>query len=78
MAARLAWKGIAEVIPYSRLSVSKLQTAIQRILTQDSYKKNALNLGISYSDSATPLFLPFGKPLRVYVSFAPFVVRSFF
>ncbi|WP_026082890.1 glycosyltransferase [Mastigocladopsis repens] len=44
VAARIAWTGAGEFIPLSRLSVPKLGAAIQRVLTQDSYKQNALRL----------------------------------
>ena len=44
VAARLAWTGAGEFVPLSRLSVPKLRTAIQRVLTEDSYKKNASRL----------------------------------
>lgn len=44
VAARIAWAGVGEFIPLSRLSVPKLRTAIQQVLTQDSYKQNALRL----------------------------------
>jgi len=44
VAARIAWTGTGEFLPLSRLSVSKLRTAIQQVLTQDSYKQNALRL----------------------------------
>jgi MGT family glycosyltransferase len=44
IAARIAWTGAGEFVPLSRLSVPKLRASIQRVLTQDSYKKNALRL----------------------------------
>jgi len=44
IAARIAWTGTGEVIPLKKLSVEKLQKAIKRVLTEDSYKKNALRL----------------------------------
>ena len=44
VAARIAWTGTGEVVPLDQLSVSKLRSAIQRVLTEDSYKKNALRL----------------------------------
>lgn len=40
-AARIRWTGTGEVIPISRLSVSKLQAAIQQVLTEESYRHNA-------------------------------------
>ncbi|NEO67511.1 MAG: glycosyl transferase family 1, partial [Moorea sp. SIO4G2] len=44
IAARIAWTGTGEVIPLKKLSVEKLQKAIKRVLSEDSYKKNALRL----------------------------------
>jgi MGT family glycosyltransferase len=43
-AARIAWTGAGEFIPLSRLSVPRLRGAIQRVLTHESYKKNATRL----------------------------------
>ena len=44
IAARVAWTGVGEVIPLGKLSVDKLQRAIQQVLTEDTYKKNALRI----------------------------------
>lgn len=44
VAARIAWTGTGEVVPLKRLSVSRLRSSIEQVLTQDSYKKNALRL----------------------------------
>ena len=44
IAARIAWTGAGELVSLSRLSVTRLRGAIQRVLTQDSYKKNAIRL----------------------------------
>ena len=44
VAARIAWTGTGEVIPLGKVRVEKLQKAIKRVLTEDSYKKNALRL----------------------------------
>ncbi|BAZ13894.1 glycosyltransferase, MGT family protein [Calothrix sp. NIES-4071] len=44
VAARIAWTGVGEMLPLKSLSVSKLRTAIQKVLTQDSYKNNAIRL----------------------------------
>lgn len=44
VAARIAWTGAGEVVPLSRLSVPRLRKAIQKVLTEDSYKQNALRL----------------------------------
>jgi zeaxanthin glucosyltransferase len=44
VAARIAWTGAGEVVPLNRLSVPKLQTAIRKVLTQESCKKSAIAL----------------------------------
>jgi zeaxanthin glucosyltransferase len=44
LASRLAWAGAAEVVVPKRISVSKLQEAIKRVLTDNSYRQNALRL----------------------------------
>ena len=44
VAARIAWTGTGEVIHLDQLSVSKLRTAITKVLTKTSYKENALRL----------------------------------
>jgi zeaxanthin glucosyltransferase len=38
---RIRWTGTGEVIPISKVSISKLQTAIERVLAEESYKHNA-------------------------------------
>ncbi|BAZ40753.1 glycosyltransferase, MGT family protein [Calothrix sp. NIES-4101] len=44
VASRIAWTGCGEMIKLSDLNVSKLRTAIQKVLTQESYKRNAMRL----------------------------------
>lgn len=44
VAARIVWTGTGEVVPLKRLSASRLRSALKRVLTEDSYKKNALRL----------------------------------
>jgi MGT family glycosyltransferase len=44
VAARIAWTGAGEVVPLDKLSVKRLRGAIERVLGEDSYKKNALRL----------------------------------
>ncbi|WP_041391952.1 glycosyltransferase [Pleurocapsa sp. PCC 7327] len=44
IAARIAWTGTGEVVPLKKLSAQSLQKAIKRVLTQESYKKNAFRL----------------------------------
>ena len=44
VAARIAWTGTGEVIPVKKVSVEKLKSAIAKVLTDKSYKENALKL----------------------------------
>jgi len=44
VASRIAWSGCGESIPLKKLNVSKLKTAIQKVLAEDSYKQNAMRL----------------------------------
>ncbi|MGK7885285.1 MAG: glycosyltransferase, partial [Crocosphaera sp.] len=44
IAARIVWSGCGEAVPVNSVKVSKLRTAIQKVLTEDSYKQNALRL----------------------------------
>lgn len=44
VAARIVWTGCGEMIKLSKLNVPKLQTAIERVLTQKSYRNNVLKL----------------------------------
>ena len=44
VAARIAWAGAGVVITLKRLTVPRLRTAISQVLTQPSYKQNALRL----------------------------------
>ena len=44
VAARIAWTGTGEVISLEEISVEKLRRAIERVLTDNSYKQNALKL----------------------------------
>ena len=44
IATRIAWSGTGEAIPLNRLTVARLRTAISQVLTQPSYKQNALRL----------------------------------
>jgi MGT family glycosyltransferase len=39
--ARIRWTGTGEVMPISKVSVSKLQAAIERVLAEESYRYNA-------------------------------------
>jgi zeaxanthin glucosyltransferase len=42
--ARIRWTGVGEVIPLERLNVSRLQAAIQRVLTEKFYREKALKI----------------------------------
>lgn len=42
--ARIAWTGTGEVIPVRKVSLKKLKKAIKRVLSDNSYRKNALKL----------------------------------
>jgi len=44
IASRIAWTGTGEVVPLKHLKASNLRRAIERVLTENSYKKNALKL----------------------------------
>lgn len=44
VAARVAWTGAGETIPLAHMNVSRLREAVARVLTEDSYKKNASRL----------------------------------
>lgn len=44
VAARIAWAGCGEVVPLQRSNVPRLREAVRRVLTEDSYKENALRL----------------------------------
>ncbi|MDJ0569265.1 MAG: glycosyltransferase [Pleurocapsa sp. MO_192.B19] len=47
VAARIAWTGVGEVVPLTQLSTSRLETAIQQVLTNDFYRKNASRLQVA-------------------------------
>jgi MGT family glycosyltransferase len=42
--ARVKWTGTGEVIPLARLNIPRLRTAIEQVLTEESYFNNALRL----------------------------------
>ena len=44
VAARVAWAGCGEALPVKSVNVPRLRSAIQKVLTEDSYKQNALRL----------------------------------
>ncbi len=75
VAARIAWTGTGEVVPLSCLSVPRLKAAIQRVLTQDSYKNNATRLqaainrsgGVSRAADIVDQAISTGKPVASHV-----------
>jgi MGT family glycosyltransferase len=44
VASRIVWSGCGEAIPVKKVNVDNLRTAIKKVLTEDSYRKNALQL----------------------------------
>ena len=44
VASRIVWSGSGEAIPVKKVNVNNLRTAIKKVLTEDSYQKNALRL----------------------------------
>nr|ARU81128.1 CylN [Cylindrospermum licheniforme UTEX B 2014] len=44
VAARIVWSGTGEAIPVDKLTVEKLQKCVNKVLTDDSYKRNAMRL----------------------------------
>ncbi|WP_310410092.1 glycosyltransferase [Chamaesiphon sp. OTE_8_metabat_110] len=44
VAARITWTGTGEVISLPKLTSSRLQVAIEKVLTEDAYKQNATRL----------------------------------
>jgi UDP:flavonoid glycosyltransferase YjiC (YdhE family) len=44
VAARMAWTETGKVVPLKKISVENLRRAIQQVLREDSYQKNALRL----------------------------------
>lgn len=71
VAARLAWTGAGEVVHRTRLNPSRLRTAIEQVLTKDSYKKSASSLqnaiarsgGVSRAADIVEIAVSTGKPI---------------
>jgi len=71
VAARIAWTGTGEMIPLNKLNVPKLRRAIQLVLTEDSYRNNAIRLqkaiqrssGVSYAADIIEQAVSTGKPV---------------
>jgi zeaxanthin glucosyltransferase len=51
VSTRIAWTGTGKVIPLNQVSVEKLQAAIQQVLTDDTYRQNALKLQTAIQQS---------------------------
>ncbi|MGK7940135.1 MAG: glycosyltransferase [Crocosphaera sp.] len=51
IASRIVWAGCGEAVPINSVKVSKLRTAIEKVLTEDSYKQNALRLQAAIKES---------------------------
>jgi MGT family glycosyltransferase len=71
IAARIAWAGAGEMIPLRNLSVHQLRHKLERVLTEGSYKKNALRLqeaigqagGVSRAINIIEQIAATGKPV---------------
>ena len=71
VAARVVWAGCGEAIPVKNVNVSRLRTAIQKVLREDSYKQNALRLqeairragGVSRAVDIVEEVVSTGKPV---------------
>lgn len=44
VASRIVWSGCGEAVALKKLNVSQLRTAIQKVLTQENYRQNAVRL----------------------------------
>ncbi|MBD1866091.1 glycosyltransferase [Cyanobacteria bacterium FACHB-471] len=51
VAARIVWAGVGELLPITRLTAASLQSVIYKVLTQDSYKVQALRLQSAIQNS---------------------------
>ena len=79
VAARIAWTGTGEVVSLKKLTVLKLRTAIERVLQQESYRKNALKLsnaiqqagGVRRAADIIEEVIHTGKPVLVQSSIQP-------
>lgn len=72
IASRIAETGVGEMIPVKKVSVNRLQQAIKSVLTEDSYKNNALRLqkaikqagGVSRAADIIEQAVSTGKPVE--------------
>ena len=51
VASRIAWIGAGEIVPLQQLTAARLQTALKLVLTQPSYRQNAIALKQSIAKS---------------------------
>ena len=51
VASRIAWIGAGEIVPLNKLTATKLEIALRLVLTQASYRQNALKLKQSIAQS---------------------------
>jgi zeaxanthin glucosyltransferase len=51
VAARIAWTGAGEIVPLNKLTAARLKTALTLVLTNESYRQNALRLKQSIAQS---------------------------
>ena len=71
VAARIAWTGCGEMIKLSKLNAPKLRSAIERVLTQESYRNNATRLqaanqqagGVTRAANIIEQVMSTGKPV---------------
>jgi MGT family glycosyltransferase len=71
VAARIAWTGAGELVTLKKLNVPRLKNAIKRVLTEESYKQNALRLqaatlragGVSRAADIIEQAVSIGKPV---------------
>ncbi len=51
VASRIAWIGAGEIVPLNKLTATRLKTALKLVLTNESYRQNALRLKQSIAQS---------------------------
>jgi zeaxanthin glucosyltransferase len=51
VAARIAWIGAGEIVPLNKLTAARLETALKLVLTNESYRHNAIKLKHSIARS---------------------------
>ena len=75
VAARIAWTGAGELVPLNKLNVPRLQAAVARVFTEESYKQNALRLqeathragGVSRAADIIEQAVSTGKPVLAQI-----------